>query len=217
MYTATIWNPTPVGLCVRPCEVPMKPATTEAEMVRLLQAGNETAFRNFIDRYGPRIYRLAYRILSNRDDAEDIAQEVFAKVYSSINGFQTRGSPPNTVHDVLVPTALERKGDFSQSLNNSGQKLTFINDPLNGAPFPGMMVPQSRFYAQRQALLNLFPLPNTPQVSNFNYTSQVPGEAPRQETLLRMDYNVTEKLRVFAHWTTIGSPPWRLMARSFSV
>jgi hypothetical protein len=113
---------------------------------------------------------------------------------------------PNTVHDVLVPTALERKGDFSQSLNNNGQKLTFINDPLNSAPFPGMMVPQSRFYAPGQALLNLFPLPNTTQVSNFNYTSQVPGEAPRQETLLRMDYNVTEKLRVFGHWIDNRQP-----------
>jgi hypothetical protein len=113
---------------------------------------------------------------------------------------------PNAVHNVLVPTALERKGDFSQSLNNNGQKLTFINDPLNGAPFPGLVVPQNRLYAPGQALLNLFPLPNTPQVSNFNYTSQLPGEAPRQETLLRVDYNVTDKLRVFGHWIDNRQP-----------
>ena len=113
---------------------------------------------------------------------------------------------PNAVHNVLVPTALERKGDFSQSLNNNGQKLTFINDPLTGAPFPGLVVPQNRFYAPGQSLLNLFPLPNTPQVSNFNYTSQLPGEAPRQETLLRIDYNLTERLRVFGHWIDNRQP-----------
>jgi hypothetical protein len=113
---------------------------------------------------------------------------------------------PGTVHNVLVPTALERKGDFSQSKNNNGQPLTFINDPLNGAPFPGLVVPQNRFYAAGQALLNLFPLPNTPQVSNFNYTSQLPGAAPRQETLLRMDYNLTEKIRVFGHWIDNRQP-----------
>src|ERR1700693_3098845 len=113
---------------------------------------------------------------------------------------------PNAVKNVLVPTALERKGDFSQSLNNNGQKLTFINDPLTGAPFPGMVVPQSRFYGPGQALLNLFPMPNAPQVSNFNYTSQLPGQAPRQETLLRMDYNVTEKLRVFGHYIDNRQP-----------
>ncbi|HEV3198615.1 MAG TPA: TonB-dependent receptor [Bryobacteraceae bacterium] len=113
---------------------------------------------------------------------------------------------PNPIRNVLVPTALERKGDFSQSLNNNGQKLTFINDPLTQTPFPGMLVPQNRIYAPGQALLNLFPLPNVPQVSNFNYTSQLPGQAPRRETLLRMDYNITPNLRVFGHWIDDQQP-----------
>ena len=113
---------------------------------------------------------------------------------------------PNTARNVLVPTALERKGDFSQSLNNNGQKLTFINDPLTQTPFPGMVVPSNRFYAPGQALLNIFPQPNTPQVSNFNYTSQVPGSSPRRETLLRADYNVTDHLRVFGHWIDDQQP-----------
>ncbi len=113
---------------------------------------------------------------------------------------------PNTPKNVLVPTALERKGDFSQSVNNNGAKLTFINDPLNGQPFPGMVIPANRIYAQGQNLLNLFPLPNTPQVSNFNFTSQLPGSAPRQETLLRMDYNLTDRIRVFGHWIDNRQP-----------
>ena len=113
---------------------------------------------------------------------------------------------PNTPHNVLVPTALERKGDFSQSVNNLGQKLTFINDPLTGQPFPGMVVPQNRLYAPGVALLNLFPLPNTPQVSNFNYTSQLPGASPRQETLVRMDYNLTERIRFFGHFIDDRQP-----------
>jgi hypothetical protein len=113
---------------------------------------------------------------------------------------------PNTPRNVLVPTALERKGDFSQSLNNNGQKLTFINDPLTQTPFPGVVVPANRIYAPGQALLNIFPLPNTAQVSNFNYTSQFPGQAPRRETLLRADYNVNSKLRVFGHWIDNQQP-----------
>ncbi len=113
---------------------------------------------------------------------------------------------PNTARNVLVPTALERKGDFSQSLNNNGAKLTFINDPLTQTPFPGMVVPANRIYAAGQALLNIFPLPNTTQVSNFNYTSQFPGEAPRRETLLRMDYNLTDRIRVFGHFIDNQQP-----------
>ncbi len=54
---------------------------------------------------------------------------------------------PNTAKNVVVPSALERKGDFSQSLNNNGARLTFINDPLTQTPFPGMVVPTNRIYA----------------------------------------------------------------------
>jgi len=113
---------------------------------------------------------------------------------------------PGTVHNVLVPTALERQGNFSQSKNSNGALLTSITDPSNGAPFPGMIIPQNRLYAPGQALLNLFPLPNTPQVTNYNYTSQAPGEAPRTETLVRGDYNLNEKIRFFGHFVNNTQP-----------
>ena len=58
---------------------------------------------------------------------------------------------------------------------------------------PAWWFPPNRIYAPGQALLNLFPLPNVTQVSNFNYTSQLPGKSPRRETLLRLDYNVTRQ------------------------
>jgi RNA polymerase sigma-70 factor (ECF subfamily) len=93
MYAPTLRYSSSVSLWVEPCEVPVKqPDNAEAELVRLLQAGDETAFRDLIDRYGRRIYRTACRILRNRDEAEDVAQEVFAKVYFSINSFQLRSS-----------------------------------------------------------------------------------------------------------------------------
>jgi RNA polymerase sigma-70 factor (ECF subfamily) len=86
-------RPNRAGLDVSPCDVPVKqPITGEAKLVQRLRAGDETAFRELIDRYGPKIYRVAYGILRNPDDADDIAQEVFAKVYFSIKSFQARSS-----------------------------------------------------------------------------------------------------------------------------
>jgi hypothetical protein len=117
---------------------------------------------------------------------------------------------PNTAKNVLVPTAAERKGDFSQSVNNNGVSLASLGvgilDPLSRTPFPNMQVPVNRIYAPGQALLNIFPLPNTTQTSNFNYTSQLPGASPRRETLLRVDYNITNNLRVFGHWVDDQQP-----------
>ena len=45
----------------------------------------------------------------------------------------------------------------------------------------------------------------TPAATGFNYTSQLSGQPPRREDLLRLDYNVTQKIRVFGHWINNAS------------
>src|SRR5260370_33250832 len=93
MYAPIFEDPNRIRLCLRSCEVPVKqPITDEAKLVGRLRTGDETAFRELIGRYGPRIYRVAYGILRSPDDADDIAQEVFAKVYFSIKSFEGRST-----------------------------------------------------------------------------------------------------------------------------
>ncbi len=108
---------------------------------------------------------------------------------------------PEGPRRITVPTAAERSGDFSQSLNNQGRPVGAIRDPLTSAPFPDSRIPASRFYAPGRALLNLLPLPNQPQsvTLNYNYESQVSTRRPRREDLIRIDYNITDKLRMFGH------------------
>ena len=47
---------------------------------------------------------------------------------------------PNAVQNKTVPTALERKGDFSQSVDNNGKPLTIL-DPISRQPFPNNVIP----------------------------------------------------------------------------
>jgi hypothetical protein len=105
---------------------------------------------------------------------------------------------PVAAKNVTVPTALERMGNFSQSVDNNGKPLT-IRDPNTQLPVPGNIIPASQIYAPGQALANLLPLPNT-SGTGYNYTSQVSGQTPRREDLLRMDYNATQNLRIFGHY-----------------
>lgn len=83
-------------------------------------------------------------------------------------GYQwTRNRNDNTL-SALVPTSLERDGNFSQTLNAAGQPVQIFN-PATGLPFPGSMVPVS---PQAQALLNLYPMPNVAGNPQYNY--QIP-------------------------------------------
>ena len=115
---------------------------------------------------------------------------------------------PNTAKNVTVPTALERTGDFSQSMSSANHQLAKIYDPLTGQQFPGNVIPTNRIWAPGQALLNIFPKPNQalaananlPSGATYNYQTQLAGASPRREDLLRLDYNVTERVRVFGHY-----------------
>jgi hypothetical protein len=115
---------------------------------------------------------------------------------------------PNTAHNVTVPTALERQGNFSQSVSSANHAAVKVYDPTTGQLFPNAIIPASRIWAPGQALLNLYPQPNQPLAANsnlpsgatYNYQTQLPGAQPRLEDLLRMDYNLTNNLRVFGHW-----------------
>src|SRR6266853_5245255 len=64
--------------------------SSEAALVRRVQAGDEMAFREVVERFQTKIFSIIYGILRNRNDAEDIAQQVFAKVYFSIRNFDFR-------------------------------------------------------------------------------------------------------------------------------
>ncbi len=105
---------------------------------------------------------------------------------------------PNSAKNVTVPTALERQGNFSLSVDNNNKPL-IIRDPNTQVPFAGNIIPKSQLYAPGVALLNIYPLPNTVG-TGYNYSSQFSGKQPRREDLLRMDYNIKDNVRVFGHW-----------------
>jgi hypothetical protein len=112
---------------------------------------------------------------------------------------------PNSVRNIYVPTLLERQGNFSQSRDSSGKPVT-IKDPLNGQPFSGNIIPANRLYAPGVALLNLFPSPNVTGQVGYNYSSQSSNSQNRREDLLRVDYNVTQNVRVWGHWINNSQP-----------
>ena len=56
-------------------------STSDIELMRQLQRGSETALRELIERHRERLFRLAYRLLHDRDDASDAVQETFIRLW----------------------------------------------------------------------------------------------------------------------------------------
>ena len=74
----------------------------EAALVKRVQARDEMAFREIVDRYQAKVFSIIYGILRNHNDAEDIAQQVFAKIYFSIRNFDFRSSLLTWIYKITV-------------------------------------------------------------------------------------------------------------------
>ena len=102
--------------------------------------------------------------------------------------------------NILVPTAAERTGDFSHSVDGSGKPITII-DPTTGAAFPGNTIPGNRIYAPGKTILNFLPVANTTLGGNvYNFTSQIPSSYPRSENILRGDWQINSTTRLSVRW-----------------
>src|SRR5438309_8363598 len=74
----------------------------EAALVKRVQAKDELAFREIVERYQSKVFSIIYGILRNHNDAEDISQQVFAKIYYSIQSFDFRSSLLTWIYKITV-------------------------------------------------------------------------------------------------------------------
>ncbi len=89
------------------------PEPPDEELVARTQAGDPDAFDELVIRYSPRLYGLVYNMTSNHEDTNDLLQEVFAKAYRSIKGFQGKSSFYTWMHSIAVNMSinfLKKKG-----------------------------------------------------------------------------------------------------------
>ncbi len=76
--------------------------TPEGSLVRRAQAGDETAFREIVERYQSKVFSIIHGIVRQRNDVEDIAQQVFAKIYLSVRNFDFRSSLITWIYKITV-------------------------------------------------------------------------------------------------------------------
>jgi len=64
----------------------------ELQLVRRVQSGDQTAYREIVERHQAKVFSVIYRLLRNRQDTEDTAQVVFTKAYFAMESFDCRCS-----------------------------------------------------------------------------------------------------------------------------
>jgi RNA polymerase sigma-70 factor, ECF subfamily len=77
-------------------------AEDERELVKLSQNGSVQAFEELVHRHQQRVFSVVRSILRNREDVEDVAQQVFVKAYLSIRSFDMRAAFSTWLYKIAV-------------------------------------------------------------------------------------------------------------------
>ena len=82
--------------------------TQDRLLIAGLQRGDQAAVRRLAEVYGPRIHQLALRRMKNREDAEEVTQDVLMKVYRKIGAFRGDSALSSWIYRITFNTAMSR-------------------------------------------------------------------------------------------------------------
>ncbi len=77
---------------------------SEIDLVEKSQQGNIEAFEKLISAYQKKVFNIALRMTGNQDDASDISQEVFIKIFKSIGSFKKQSAFSTWVYKITINT-----------------------------------------------------------------------------------------------------------------
>ena len=80
----------------------------EQDLLNRLQAGDEHAIAELADTYGSKIYQLAFRYLRNKEDAEEVTQDVLLKVYRKVGAFRGDAALSSWIYRITFNAAMSR-------------------------------------------------------------------------------------------------------------
>jgi RNA polymerase sigma-70 factor (ECF subfamily) len=80
----------------------------DTELLARLQAGDESALGDLADAYSSKIYQLAFRYLRNKEDAEEITQDVLFRVYRKVGAFRGDAALSSWIYRITFNAAMSR-------------------------------------------------------------------------------------------------------------
>lgn len=86
----------------------MREVRTDDVLLARLQAGEEGALRELAETYGSKIYQLAFRYLRNKEDAEEVTQDVLFKVHRKVAAFRGDAALSSWIYRITFNAAMSR-------------------------------------------------------------------------------------------------------------
>jgi RNA polymerase sigma-70 factor (ECF subfamily) len=144
---------------------------SDAIAVERTLAGDREAFRVLVERHSRNVYRLAYRMTGNQQDAEEVVQEAFLRAYQKLSQFASRANFGTWVYRIAANYAIDRMRQRKSEDSNrqqpareteEGAEVDLMSTVPDGAPSPERLAQSGQLAVQmRRALCQLTPAERT--------------------------------------------------------
>jgi RNA polymerase sigma-70 factor (ECF subfamily) len=108
----------------------------DRQLIARLQARDEAAVQELAERYGSRIYQLALRHMKNREDAEEVAQDVLMKVYRKVGAFRGDAALSSWIYRITFNTAMSKLRNTRLARQAEQEKERALAAETNGEERP---------------------------------------------------------------------------------
>jgi RNA polymerase sigma-70 factor, ECF subfamily len=106
----------------------------ERSLLRRLRNRDERAFRELIEAHRDRVYNICYRMLGNRHESEDVAQEVFITVFKTIDTFREEAKFSTWLYRVAVNHCKNRIKYLARRYDKQREEIDESSAGTNGTP-----------------------------------------------------------------------------------
>lgn len=121
----------------------------ELEWIRDAQRGNREAFGALVERYQRRVFALVFRVTGERDQVEDLSQEVFLKVYRAMRGYNQSAAFGTWLSRIAVNHCL----DYLRARRNTRNRVESFDGSPEDLESPAKSFAASGPDPERAALL----------------------------------------------------------------
>ena len=113
----------------------MRNPTSDDALLARLQAGEEQAVADLAQAYSSKVYQLAFRYLRNKEDAEEVTQDVLFKVYRKVGAFRGDAALSSWIYRITFNAAMSRLRTAQyQRARDEGRQAASAEQDDFGAP-----------------------------------------------------------------------------------
>ena len=109
--------------------------SADADLIARAAGGDVSAFQILVERHRSMVYRIAYQFAGNHHDAEDIAQDVFIKVYRSLDRFRYDAQLTSWLYRIVMNACIDhrrRQSPAGWAPFTEETELQMVNTPEEG-------------------------------------------------------------------------------------